>query len=357
MNPFMLCFADGTSFFAGVAAVLLAALLLLRFPTGLVAAVLKAVALTGMVAVIISATPLPVWAYAVWVAAGTAPLLLCPRRGTTERAAKNCFAFGPECPLTPDPSPARGEGRNCSPANGEGRNCWPAGKAGLVSVGVLLVASVGLCAAEIPYHVVPRVSIGPGETIYVLGDSLSAGIGTGERCWPAVLGDMTQLPVVNLARPGAKLSTAMEQVKGATQANAAVILEIGGNDLLDGGDAAVFRQQLDALVGSLRGHRPILMFELPLFPFRNAFGRAQREVAAKYGVILIPKRCLTAVLGLRGGTLDGLHLSQTGHKAMARIVAGVLGVAAGPAAGLPRERAGSVAPLRGSRRLAASLRE
>ncbi len=277
MNRFVLGFADGTSFFAGVTAVLLADLLLVRFRTGFAAALLSAVVLAGIVVVVISATPLPVWAYTVWLGACSATLLLCRRQSTR----KTCIA----------------------------------------SAGVLLVTTMGICAAEIPYHRVPQLSVEPGEIVYVVGDSLSAGTGMRERCWPLVLGDMTQLAVVNLAEPGATVRSAMVQANRATQANAVVILEIGGNDLLNGSDAALFRERLDSLVCSLYDHRAILMFELPLFPFQNAFGRAQREVAAKYGVILIPKSCLTSILGLNSGTLDGLHLSQTGHNALARRVA------------------------------------
>jgi lysophospholipase L1-like esterase len=94
---------------------------------------------------------------------------------------------------------------------------------------------------------------------------------------------------------------------------------------LSGGDPSVFRQQLDALLAALRkdGHE-MLMFELPLYPFKTDFGRAQRELAAKYGVTLFPSRCLTEVFGMKGGTIDGLHFSRAGHDALAHIVAGML---------------------------------
>jgi len=229
-----------------------------------------------------------VWAYAVWLGTVAATLVLCLRRRMR--------------------------------------------KARIASAGVFLATSIGLCAAEIPYHLFPRLSVGPHETIYVVGDSLSAG--TDEdmlgrpcpklRCWPAVLGDMTHLAVVNLAEPGAKVQYALAQAKLATRTDAVVILEIGGNDFF--GEVTTFPRRLDWLGASLQGHRAILMFEMPLFPFQNAFGQAQREVAAKYGVILIPKRCLTAVWGSSGGTLDGLHFSQAGHNAMARMIAEVLKV-------------------------------
>jgi len=62
------------------------------------------------------------------------------------------------------------------------------------------------------------------------------------------------------------------------------------------------------------------MFELPLPPFRAGFSRAQRELARKHNVTLLPRSVLADVLGMRGATVDGLHLSQKGHDALARSV-------------------------------------
>lgn len=59
------------------------------------------------------------------------------------------------------------------------------------------------------------------------------------------------------------------------------------------------------------------MFELPLPPFHNGYGQAQRALAKKYNVTLIPKDWLASVIAKTGNTLDGLHLSQKGHNALA----------------------------------------
>jgi lysophospholipase L1-like esterase len=68
----------------------------------------------------------------------------------------------------------------------------------------------------------------------------------------------------------------------------------------------------------------VLLVELPLFPFQNAFGVVQRNTVSSHGAAMLPKRCFAKVLGMRGGTVDGLHLSQEGHNAMAEIMAEVL---------------------------------
>ncbi len=68
------------------------------------------------------------------------------------------------------------------------------------------------------------------------------------------------------------------------------------------------------------------MFELPLLPFHSGYGEVQRTLAKKYNVILIPKKVLTNVIGADGNTLDGLHLSQQGHDALARAVFRMLAI-------------------------------
>ena len=131
--------------------------------------------------------------------------------------------------------------------------------------------------------------------------------------------------MINLARPGATVETALDQADGINAGKALVIVEIGGNDLLGHTDSHAFYGQLDKLLGKLKKeNNRIVMFELPLLPFWNAFGKDQRVLAEKYGVTLIPKSYLAGVFGSKGATLDGLHLSQKGHNELAKAVFGLL---------------------------------
>lgn len=176
--------------------------------------------------------------------------------------------------------------------------------------------------AEIPRHRSPTLRLPPATPVVVIGDSISSGIGTGERPWPEVLADRLARPVVNLARPGATAQSARDQVRAMAGPGAFVLLEIGGNDLLNRSGSAAFEQHLDNLLADLRaGGHDVWMFELPLFPFQNAYGRGQRAAARRHGTGLIPKRHFARVLGMDRGTLDGLHLTQQGHDEMARRVA------------------------------------
>ena len=289
MNPLGLMFLDGTALLAGLALVLGAGALFVRSGTGLLRPISTVLLLAGLAAVLLSAVPLPGWLYALWILPAGAALVLGNLSGTAPALRFRAFL-------------------------------------------VLLAASAAVLLAESPHLRTPRIRADAEQPVYVVGDSISAGIGSGERCWPEVLAAATSLRVVNLAVPGATTQSALAQILRIAESNAVVLLEIGGNDLLDRKDAATFESHLDQLVSVLRadGHA-VAMFELPLFPFQNAYGRAQRAVAKRHAAALIPRRHFARVLGMPDGTLDGLHLTQKGHDEMARRVAAILRIEPAPA--------------------------
>lgn len=281
MNPVVVQLANGNAFFIGIGVTVFASILRL-WPGRRYLTILLAVTwLIGICLVILSAAPLPLWLYGIWI-------VLC----IATRLPFNIHV--PE-------------------------------KLRVFLTGLFAVFSMIFCYFEMPFHIARSINVVKGQMVYVVGDSISAGIGEKERTWPVVLGDLTQLDVVNLARPGATLDTAQRQVPGVTSADCLVFVEIGGNDLLGHTDSHTFYVQLDSLLANLRNKTThIVMFELPLLPFWNAFGQDQRALARKYGIILIPKDYLVRAFAGNGNTIDGLHLSQKGHDELARSVCSLL---------------------------------
>jgi acyl-CoA thioesterase I len=282
MNPIVLQLANGNSFFVGLFMIVAALFLRLWFEGRLPGLALRISYIAGIVFVIFSATPLSIWLYCLWFGLCVTAALVVFR---------NKFSF-PRKMLTSF---------------------------------VVLICSLAMCLTELPYHLSPKIKVLPQQSIFVIGDSISAGISAKERAWPEVLGDISHFKVINLAKPAATVEMAMDQVTGITGSNSLVLVEIGGNDLLGHTDSKTFFTQLDKLLGKLSsGGNRVAMFELPLFPSCNAFGKAQRNLAQKYNVALIPKHYLTDVFALKGGTLDGLHLSQKGHDALANSIYNLL---------------------------------
>ena len=185
---------------------------------------------------------------------------------------------------------------------------------------VLLLAQALVMAGTETYHRrAPSLPLAEGSKLFVLGDSLSIGADPPGKSWPELLGDLAHLKVKNFAFGGATVETAYDEALRIDSDNALVILELGGNDLLGGKSIARFRMDLEKMLTRVCvGRRRVMMIELPLPPFYNRYGMVQRALARAHGVILVPKRYLAAVLTFPGATVDGLHLSNTGHELFAR---------------------------------------
>jgi lysophospholipase L1-like esterase len=181
---------------------------------------------------------------------------------------------------------------------------------------ILLIVVTGVSGLSVSSRSASGLDLPRNRAVYVLGDSLSAGLGPSmEGTWPQLVALEQNLSVSNLARPGATLATGVFQARAIPDGAATVLLELGGNDLLGGATPAGFRADLRALVLAVAGReRRVVMFELPLVPFQNEYGRIQREVSSQYGVTLLPRWILAGAVALPGHASDGLHLSARGHS-------------------------------------------
>jgi len=283
MQWLLYLFGSGAMFFVGVG--LIAA--------GLAASAGRSAVFRGMsfIAVVVgstvavsSATPLPLAYYAVAILLTLGWLALLGIDNRTPKRARNC---------------AR------------------------VLVGTIWLAGA---IAELPHHLLPTVPKVEGRRLYLFGDSLAAGL-SGDRTqnWPELLSKAHRLELADYAQPGATVSTSLELARAARLDDGVVLLEIGGNDVLGKTDAEAFRDGLEQLLLHVcHPGRQVVMFELPLPPFKNAFGRAQRELANRFPVVLIPKRVLMSLL-----TGNSIHLSPKGHKRMAMLAWGIVGSAYG----------------------------
>jgi lysophospholipase L1-like esterase len=187
---------------------------------------------------------------------------------------------------------------------------------------LLIVVVAVIVGSEFLHRGLPLVTGPRDDHVVIIGDSLSSGLGQAPP-WPVFLQQATGVQAKNLARPGAGVNDALAMANQITSADHLVLLEIGGNDLLAGIPADKFAMGLEALLMKVCAFgRTVVMFELPLIPSRIGYGQAQRRLAARYHVVLIPKRFLADVLG-PSSTSDGLHLSEPGAQQMAALVAHV----------------------------------
>ena len=168
-------------------------------------------------------------------------------------------------------------------------------------------------------------------TLCVVGDSITAGLNDGEDTWPKRLSRRVAARILDASQPGATLKSARQQVELLNSFPGDVLLlEIGGNDLLEGLPLVEFEHDMDQLLAAC--HKPgrmAVMFELPLPPLATRYGTIQRHLARQHHVQLIPRRQMLGILTALGSTVDGIHLSATGHARLADLVQNLLNFPAG----------------------------
>jgi acyl-CoA thioesterase-1 len=197
----------------------------------------------------------------------------------------------------------------------------------VLGTGTVITTSLAL-ATESPFHWAGPPKGEPCHRLYVVADSLAAGLGREKTTWPKLLASRTGIEVCDLSFAGANAHSALRGLAQALESDkdggAWVLISIGGNDMLGRTSADNFEKDLDQLLEAARGNaatpRTVLMQELPLIPGAWAFGAIQRRLAAKHGVLLIPKRLLAGVVLTDENVVDGLHLSSAGHERMADLL-------------------------------------
>ena len=234
-------FISGQVFFLGMALCLLGGVSRAISTTPRFHTLARLAVLIGVVLVVLSAAPFPIWEYALFFA-----LLALAAFRPTKRPWHN--------------------------------------KAVVAALLVLLWAlGLMMIRTEVLYSMQPRIALPAGNTLYVVGDSISIGADPPGKNWPDLLGDLTSLKVRNLAFGGAKVASALDNALRINPDDALVILEIGGNDLLGGTSIPSFRQDLEKMLAAVcRPQRRVVMIELPLPPFYNRYGMVQRALAKSY---------------------------------------------------------------------------
>jgi lysophospholipase L1-like esterase len=201
-----------------------------------------------------------------------------------------------------------------------------------------------------PEHALPGKD---GRRRFVaLGDSFTEGVGDWNRNLPNGVRGWADRVAEKLAKaePGweyANLAVRSKRLRHVIdeQLERALALEptlitlyAGGNDILDfGTDVDALMEDYEYLVARLAGTGATLLlftgFDVkvsavlePLKKRNRAYNQRVRELAEKYGAILVDYWCFDAFHDRRMWSSDRLHMSKAGHKYLAARVLDHLGV-------------------------------
>lgn len=191
--------------------------------------------------------------------------------------------------------------------------------------GVAACAAV-VCGAEL-WSELPIGPVAPqAASVAIIGDSVTAGLNAGDHTWPRQLAAATGRTVYDASQQGATVKSALEQLETLDGRGEVLWIEIGGNDILENLPSDVYGERLETLLlAATKLYPKIVLMEIPAPPGGDRYGLHQRQLAAKYHIVLVPKRQFLAVLTSSGATQDGVHLANAGHQRMANVVQRTLG--------------------------------
>lgn len=176
----------------------------------------------------------------------------------------------------------------------------------------------------------------PGARVLALGDSLTAGYGaTPDQAWPVLLGELTGWQVDNEGVDGDTSAGALQRLEALLAENRydAVLVAIGGNDMLRSVSRQATKDNVAAIVRQASAHTPYVALIATPAPeaLRATFGSLgdagfYEEVAKAEEVLLIPE-VYSAVLSKADLRSDRIHANAQGYAMVAQRLADRLGEA------------------------------
>ncbi len=186
---------------------------------------------------------------------------------------------------------------------------------------VLCFVIAGLCGFELLWHAPIKPVAPDAASVAIIGDSVTAGLNANDHTWPQRLADTTGRTVYDASQQGATVKSALGQLAKLDGRGDVLWIEIGGNDILESLPVTLYAERLNELLSAAtQRYKRVVLMEIPAPPGGGGYGHEQRRLASKYRIPLVPKRQFLAVLTSNGGTQDGVHLADQGHRHMATVV-------------------------------------
>ncbi|MET3494058.1 GDSL-type esterase/lipase family protein [Variovorax boronicumulans] len=166
--------------------------------------------------------------------------------------------------------------------------------------------------------------------VLALGDSLTFGYGAPpDASWPAKLAELTGWQIENAGVNGDTSAGALERLPSLLGAGSydAILIGIGGNDMLRGVSPAATRDNVAALVSQAREHTPYVALLATPAPdaMRAVVGSLSDapfyEEVAKSGQALLVANVYSSVLSDASLRSDRIHANAQGYAQVAQQLA------------------------------------
>ncbi|MGJ7604938.1 GDSL-type esterase/lipase family protein [Variovorax sp. LT1R20] len=166
--------------------------------------------------------------------------------------------------------------------------------------------------------------------VLAIGDSLTFGYGAPpDASWPVKLGEITGWQIENAGVNGDTSAGALQRLPSLLAAGSydAILIGIGGNDMLRGVSASATRDNIAALVKEAREHTPhVALLATPAPDAMRAFVGSLSdapfyEEVAKSGQALLVANVYSSVLSDATLRSDRIHANAEGYAKVAQLLA------------------------------------
>lgn len=163
-------------------------------------------------------------------------------------------------------------------------------------------------------------------TVLAFGDSVTFGYGVNPQdSYPTVLANLSRWNVINVGISGERADQAKARIEGvlAEHNPKLVIIELGGNDFLQRRNTKAVKEDLRAIIQSVKtyGSIPVLVAVPALSPVAAITGKPSdadiyKELAKEEKINLIPN-VFSDILGQENLKQDHVHPNQAGYRVLA----------------------------------------
>src|SRR3989344_3170755 len=158
------------------------------------------------------------------------------------------------------------------------------------------------------------------KPIVFFGNSITAGQGAGaDEDFPSLIGKALNVPIVNAGVSGSTTRDALLRInKDVLSKNPSiVVIELGGNDLLEHVDIEVSRRNFDLILSKIKPTgAKIVILDVRFFVFQEKYETDLRDLAKKYDATYVPD-ILEGVIGDQSLKFDDLHPNARGYQKIA----------------------------------------
>ncbi len=188
------------------------------------------------------------------------------------------------------------------------------------STSFLVAALVLGCGSPPPYL------DSPGRLIVCFGDSITYGVGAAEsETYPARLAEILDREILNEGIPGETASEGLARIDEILELDPwLVIVELGGNDLLQGRPFEETEAALRGILEELLAARVLPVLVEIHGPLGGAFEDLFKRLAAEYHVPLL-EDVLPRILRSPRLKSDRIHPNKQGYQLLAEEMAELLG--------------------------------